>query len=516
MPSLEVSTPPRRSLKRSGSAAVKLAPPSKGGGIAGHVTETVFAAEWCKQHADQLGKADELIGMKLNDARDRGTCIRLDLVDELFSNIILSNLQGSAPGQNQAGDTEDCNGSVLLLGESGSGKSHAIEACIKNLKGGMQEVVILRAYGGSYATDVECIRHLASQVAQGGKSQQDLPSRSASFEQGMNWLRGVLREGLRDAKAVVIILEKFEHFCSKARQTLLYNLFDIAQEAGVRLCIIGTSDKMDVMDRLEKRIKSRFSMRHLHLFRPTEMSTLLEILTEKLCLPSKCGLNPAFVKEYPKYLEAALKAKAGEWEPHIQVGRPPLWFLWKCLPVARFIRESGVSMSPGGECLPPPAALAPAPCAKRQRLVSSCTRREAQQILLDDLSEDEHVVALALLRLRERRCHATLSLVLHEIKVLHECGHFLLGFSLDRYTDAFDRLLQSNLVEVSTPASGDPARRYIPCFSRVDWFYELCIAELAGEPNPGVKRSENPLRGLPEAVQQWAVSQRGLSSSTAG
>ena len=52
-------------------------------------------------------------------------------------------------------------------------------------------------------------------------------------------------------------------FCSKQNEILLYNLFDICQGQAVPICMIGLSSQMDVVENLEKRIKSRFSHRHL-------------------------------------------------------------------------------------------------------------------------------------------------------------------------------------------------------------------------------------------------------------
>ena len=38
------------------------------------------------------------------------------------------------------------------------------------------------------------------------------------------------QESFQRDSAVVIVLDRFEHFCGMARQTLLYNLFNLAQD----------------------------------------------------------------------------------------------------------------------------------------------------------------------------------------------------------------------------------------------------------------------------------------------
>merc|ERR1719296_714832 len=117
----------------------------------------------------------------------------------------------------------------------------------------------------------------------------------------MEWFREVVGDSFKSASAVVVVLDRFECFCSRPRQTLLYNLFDIAQEVGVRLSIIGVSERMDVMSLLEKRIASRFSLRrHLHTFLPTEMDGLIKVLMSKFKLSSSgahdAGLRQPFLK----------------------------------------------------------------------------------------------------------------------------------------------------------------------------------------------------------------------------
>merc|ERR1719223_2389547 len=160
--------------------------------------------------------------------------------------------------------------------------------------------VVLRARGSAYATDVECLRHLATQMT---SKLESVPHSNASFKAGMDWIKSVFKGSFKRARTMVMVLDQFEYFCSRARQTLLYNLFDIAQEAGVHLSVIGTSEKMDVIDSLEKRIRSRFSMRHLELALPTTMDGLVQVLMARLQLPADCSLKTPFVNEFNKYVE---------------------------------------------------------------------------------------------------------------------------------------------------------------------------------------------------------------------
>jgi origin recognition complex subunit 4 len=54
-------------------------------------------------------------------------------------------------------------------------------------------------------------------------------------------------------------------FCAHHNQTLLYNLFDVAQSAQTPICVLGITSRLDVVELLEKRVKSRFSHRQIFL-----------------------------------------------------------------------------------------------------------------------------------------------------------------------------------------------------------------------------------------------------------
>ncbi|AGO10632.1 AaceriABR178Cp [[Ashbya] aceris (nom. inval.)] len=66
----------------------------------------------------------------------------------------------------------------------------------------------------------------------------------------------------RAAKLTVIfIFDEIDQFAGPIRQTLLYNLFDMVEHARVPVCILGCTTKLNILEFLEKRVKSRFSQR---------------------------------------------------------------------------------------------------------------------------------------------------------------------------------------------------------------------------------------------------------------
>ncbi|KAI9875151.1 MAG: hypothetical protein M1823_007532, partial [Watsoniomyces obsoletus] len=89
---------------------------------------------------------------------------------------------------------------------------------------------------------------------------------------------------VKTSKSVVIILDEFDLFTFHPRQTLLYNLFDIAQSKKAPIAVIGCSTRMDVVDCLEKRVKSRFSHRWLHVPSIRSLEGVKEVLERTLCV----------------------------------------------------------------------------------------------------------------------------------------------------------------------------------------------------------------------------------------
>lgn len=84
------------------------------------------------------------------------------------------------------------------------------------------------------------------------------------------------------ALSVIFLLEEFDLFASHPRQTLLYNLFDIAQSRKAPIAVIGTTTRIDVTETLEKRVKSRFSHRTVHLRNPATLGSFWAVCKEGL------------------------------------------------------------------------------------------------------------------------------------------------------------------------------------------------------------------------------------------
>lgn len=88
-----------------------------------------------------------------------------------------------------------------------------------------------------------------------------------SFAENLAFLLACLKSGEKGiSKSVIFILDEFDLFCFHHNQTLLYNLFDVSQSAQAPICVVGITCRLDVIELLEKRVKSRFSHRQYFLF----------------------------------------------------------------------------------------------------------------------------------------------------------------------------------------------------------------------------------------------------------
>ncbi|XP_053686706.1 origin recognition complex subunit 4 [Sabethes cyaneus] len=180
--------------------------------------------------------------------------------------------------------------SALLLGPRGCGKTTLVTSVLIDLqkeKSFCSNTLIVYLNGFLHTDDRLALKSATSQMNLENVVDGKV---FGSFAENLAFLLGCLKAGdKKNSKSVIFILEEFDLFCSHHNQTLLYNLFDVAQSAQAPICVLGITARLDVIELLEKRVKSRFSHRQIFLL-PMEdnfagrvqlFGTLLKLPTEK-------------------------------------------------------------------------------------------------------------------------------------------------------------------------------------------------------------------------------------------
>ena len=173
--------------------------------------------------------------------------------------------------------------SVLMLGPRGSGKSFLTDSVVSQLKQDHNdEFHVIRLNGFVQTDDKLALREIWRQLGREMDISEDDVNEVNSYADTLTSLLGLLshpdelfdpasmqidrqpdQTNIRTSKSIIFILDEFDLFTNHARQTLLYNLFDIAQSRKAPIAVVGCSTRIDVVDCLEKRVKSRFSHRWL-------------------------------------------------------------------------------------------------------------------------------------------------------------------------------------------------------------------------------------------------------------
>ncbi|GAD93845.1 origin recognition complex subunit Orc4, putative [Paecilomyces variotii No. 5] len=179
--------------------------------------------------------------------------------------------------------------SMLLLGSRGSGKTAMVETIISSLrKKHKEDFHVVRLNGFLHTDDRLALREIWRQLGRETNT-EDEAAKVNNYADTMASLLALLShpeelfgpsengEAIATAKSVVIILDEFDLFVSHPRQTLLYNLFDIAQARKAPLAVIGITTKVEVTEMLEKRVKSRFSHRYVFLPLPRTFEVFSDV-----------------------------------------------------------------------------------------------------------------------------------------------------------------------------------------------------------------------------------------------
>ncbi|EIW61356.1 uncharacterized protein TRAVEDRAFT_34869 [Trametes versicolor FP-101664 SS1] len=211
--------------------------------------------------------------------------------------------------------------SCLLIGPSGSGKTQMVERAIAALP---NNPIVVRLSGYAQHNDRLAIREIAWQLAQqtghsflpdqdtdadadenpfvdSGPTSAPGPALSVTLPPPAHLL-ALISMIPTLPRPTVIVLDGFDLFAAHARQALLYCLLDTAQacRAGLTtaaaggqsasgMAVVGVTARVDTINLLEKRVKSRFSGRMIRTAGPARVAHWVALTKAVLGAPVMTG-----------------------------------------------------------------------------------------------------------------------------------------------------------------------------------------------------------------------------------
>ena len=151
---------------------------------------------------------------------------------------------------------------------------------------------VVRLNGFIHTDDKLALREIWRQLGKEMEVEDDLVGKTNNYADTMASLLALLshpseiaeaHEGIT-SKSVIFCIDEFDLFATHARQTLLYNLFDIAQARKAPIAVLGLTTKIDVVESLEKRVKSRFSHRYVYLSLPKSLPAYWQVCKQGLTI----------------------------------------------------------------------------------------------------------------------------------------------------------------------------------------------------------------------------------------
>ena len=178
--------------------------------------------------------------------------------------------------------------SMLVIGARGTAKSTLVETVLAQLSSQHgSHFHVIRLNGVIHTDDKLALKEIWRQLGKEMEVEDDTLGGRNDYADTLASLLALLSHPAelsqaeeatdQTSKSVIFIMDNFELFASHPRQTLLYNLFDVAQSRKAPIAVLGLTTKVDVVESLEKRVKSRFSHRYVHLIHAKSFPAFLEI-----------------------------------------------------------------------------------------------------------------------------------------------------------------------------------------------------------------------------------------------
>lgn len=197
------------------------------------------------------------------------------------------------------------NNSAMVIGPRGSGKSFLVKKCLDKLtnnlraKNASTDFLLVNLSGCFQYDDKSALIEISKQLKLENVINEKV---FGSFSDSFEFLIRSMRAGDAQSKPLIFIMDEFDLFTKNKTQLLLYTILNTIQTSSTPMCLIGITCRIDVLDLLEKRIKSRFSHRQIYLFNDFTFTKYLEmakyfLINSEEIKPSKSKYIGPFLEE---------------------------------------------------------------------------------------------------------------------------------------------------------------------------------------------------------------------------
>lgn len=208
------------------------------------------------------------------------------------------------------------NNSVLIVGNRGSGKTLILDSALKILEDRHSgKLVTVHLSGLLHADERIGMQKIAAQLCPNMNDDGGGAGRSSGgFAENVAFMTEMLKLLQGGQRGVVFILDDFELFAMRSKQTLLYAITDLLQQSTVQAAVVGVTCRHSVDRMLEKRVASRFSNRRIVIAPPGNTVSMVDGVAKALKLTEKdkylCPSEPDFVQQWNFHVHAAMMSTA--------------------------------------------------------------------------------------------------------------------------------------------------------------------------------------------------------------
>ncbi|KAL8639010.1 MAG: hypothetical protein Q9228_003895 [Teloschistes exilis] len=175
--------------------------------------------------------------------------------------------------------------SMLVIGPRGCGKTTLLESILADLRPEHGDsFIVVRLNGFIHTDDKIALREIWRQLGREVAGEDDTTGNRTNYADALTSLLALLAHSPEEetkeeeiARSVIFVIDEFDLFASHPRQTLLYNLFDVAQSRNAPIAVLGLTTRIDIVESLEKRVKSRFGQRYVYLTHPRTFQSFQDI-----------------------------------------------------------------------------------------------------------------------------------------------------------------------------------------------------------------------------------------------